>query len=526
MKKFRRILSIVAISRHTMKAITFTSTFLPLLLMTWPIATREESNILTTDSEWGQASLPFGRTVLTGTDADTDLENDIREDQEEEVEIAIVGGGLAGLAVAIGLTRAGISCKVYERASQLRRNSQGILAIQPNGMRALQSIHPDLPSMIVDAGCERKQLIITTIHANGTIEDQVHETGEADMKYGRLKIGLTWHKMQQILASLLAPDIVVPSRSLVSFEETDEDILLNFEDIHGDLGHHSRVKAKVAIAADGIFSIARREVVQDETPDDAPIFFGQLNWATVIDTSSLPENVHPPNAVHYFMNEGEPARWMSMINDGGSGQSFWQFRVADPELAVTLSRNRGRGGLGLEGTKEALLPLAKPCPTVYHTLERIPEELIFERAIVGRLPASTWISPGGRLVLVGDSAHGMHPNIAQGANSSFESAAAVVEKLTELLQVCTLEAEGLVDWRQALRSYEQSRKPKVDIVQRFANMMGCFQATGLTPLSHETQARILDWIVTEDPSYYPTKEILDKIIDFDPLSQTGISRII
>jgi 2-polyprenyl-6-methoxyphenol hydroxylase-like FAD-dependent oxidoreductase len=217
-----------------------------------------------------------------------------------------------------------------------------------------------------------------------------------------------------------------------------------------------------------------------------------------------------------------------MINDGGSGQSFWQFRVADPELAVSLSRNHGRGGLGLKGTKEALLPVAKPCPTVFHTLECIPEEQIFERSIVGRLPASTWISPGGRLALVGDSAHGMHPNIAQGANSSFESAAAVVRKLSELFQICTVEQGELpgVDWREALRSYEQSRKPKADIVQRFANMMGCFQATGYTPLSRETQARVLDWIVTENPTYYPTPETLDIIFDFDPLSQTGISRII
>jgi salicylate hydroxylase len=515
-----------------MKTLTFTRTFLPVLLITLPTATREDSNlVVTTDTEWGQASLPFGGTIFTHAVND-DSKNVAVVVEEEDVEIAIVGGGLAGLAVAIGLTRAGISCKVYERAPQLRSNSQGILAIQPNGMKALESIHPDLPAMIVDAGCQRKQLIITTIHANGTIDEYVRDTGEEDKKkYGRLKVGLTWHKMQQILASLLPPDIVVPSRSLVSFEESDDDILLHFEDIHTGPSHSAiryRVRAKVAIAADGVFSVARRQVLQDDTPNDAPIFFGQLNWATVIDTASLPDNVHPPNAVHYFMYEGKPARWMSMINDGGSGQSFWQFRVADPELAVSLSQNHRRGGLGLKGTKEALLPLAKPCPMVYQTLESIPEGQIFERSIVGRIPASTWISPGGRLVLVGDSAHGMHPNIAQGANSSFESAAQVVRKLTELLQVCTLEQEELpvVDWRQALRAYEQSRKPKVDIVQRFANMMGYFQATGFTPLSREVQERIIDWIVTEDPNYYPTAETLDVIFSFDLLSQMGISRII
>jgi 2-polyprenyl-6-methoxyphenol hydroxylase-like FAD-dependent oxidoreductase len=92
--------------------------------------------------------------------------------------------------------------------------------------------------------------------------------------------------MQQILASLLAPDIVVPNRSLVSFEESDDDILLYFEDVHSDPSHRPfvpRVRATVAIAADGVFSVARRQVVQDDAQDDAPIFFGQLNWATVHD---------------------------------------------------------------------------------------------------------------------------------------------------------------------------------------------------------------------------------------------------
>jgi 2-polyprenyl-6-methoxyphenol hydroxylase-like FAD-dependent oxidoreductase len=38
----------------------------------------------------------------------------------------------------------------------------------------------------------------------------------------------------------------------------------------------------------------------------------------------------------------------------------------------------------------------------------------------------TWIR--GRVALVGDSAHGMHPNILQGADSAFESDAAIVEQ--------------------------------------------------------------------------------------------------
>lgn len=348
------------------------------------------------DTEWGQAVLPTASQIH--------LDN-VREEEEESVEVAIIGGGLAGLATAIGLHRANIPCKVYERAPQLRSNSQGILAVQPNGLRALEQLHPDLPAMVVKAGCERQQLVMTKLLPDGTVEETVHESGqEALAKYGRRKVGLTWHKMQQLLASLLPSDLVVTSRSLICFEEDENSVLLHLEDCHS--GKHpviKRVRAKAVVGCDGVFSVARRQMFQDQ--DDPPLYFGQLNWATVIESDKLPPNVHPPNAVHYFMHEGAP-RWMSMINDGGGGQSFWQFRVADPEMALSLSANKGRGGLGLKGVKEALLPLAKPCELVFKAIDCIPESQIFERSIVGRKPASTWLSTKGRVALVGDSAHG------------------------------------------------------------------------------------------------------------------------
>lgn len=467
-----------------------------------------------TDTEWGQAVMPVPHSTPDG---------DCTEEKEEEIlEVAVIGGGLAGLATAIGLHRAGIPFKVYERASRLRSNSQGILAVQPNGMSALEKIHPDLPRLIVEAGCERKQLAFTKLEADGTVEETLRESGQESLeKYGRLKVGLTWHKMQQILASLLPPEVVITSRSLVSFEEDQDGVMLHFEDIHSDKEHPVRhkVRAKVAIACDGVFSVARRQMFQE----DPPLYFGQLNWATVIETDKLPPNVHPPNAVHYFMHHGEP-RWMSMLNDGGGGETFWQFRVADPEMALSLSANKGRGGLGLEGVKKSLLPVAKPCELVFKAIECIPESQIFERSIVGRLPASTWLSPRGRLVLVGDSAHGMHPNIGQGFNSAAESSSALLEAMVQAYQRCDAKLDD-VNWCAALKAFEDHRKPRADVVQRYANMMGCNQATGVTVLPKDAMNEILDWIVGGDADNFPPQETLDVIFAFDPLKQKGVSRV-
>jgi len=56
-------------------------------------------------------------------------------------DIAIIGGGLAGLTLSIGLTRHGIKHKIYEAASAFAEIGAGI-AMGPNAISALTLIDP------------------------------------------------------------------------------------------------------------------------------------------------------------------------------------------------------------------------------------------------------------------------------------------------------------------------------------------------------------------------------------------------
>lgn len=80
-------------------------------------------------------------------------------EKEQAVEVAIIGGGVVGLALATGLLHRGVRVKVYEKASSFRPIGAGI-GFTPNAMKALGMLNPK--------GLEAQQRVAT---ANGDPDD-------------------------------------------------------------------------------------------------------------------------------------------------------------------------------------------------------------------------------------------------------------------------------------------------------------------------------------------------------------------
>ena len=58
---------------------------------------------------------------------------------QEPLRVIIVGAGIGGLAAAVGLRRAGIDVKVFERTRELGEVGSAFF-VWTNGMRALQEL--------------------------------------------------------------------------------------------------------------------------------------------------------------------------------------------------------------------------------------------------------------------------------------------------------------------------------------------------------------------------------------------------
>ena len=57
----------------------------------------------------------------------------------KESRIAVIGGGVAGLGLALSLQQRGIACEVFEAATQIRELGVGITLL-PHAMRELANL--------------------------------------------------------------------------------------------------------------------------------------------------------------------------------------------------------------------------------------------------------------------------------------------------------------------------------------------------------------------------------------------------
>jgi len=138
-----------------------------------------------------------------------------------------------------------------------------------------------------------------------------------------------------------------------------------------------------------------------------------------------------------------------------------------------------------------------PSATLLAPLQRFDELLVHE---VIRVSCRQWHD--GRLVLVGDAAHAMAPNLGQGGNSALVDAVVLAECLN-----------AATDLRDALAQYTARRKPAVDKVAYTSARLGqvsewtqpamrWLRDRVLVPLaSRGDSSRMMRDVLQEDPGW-------------------------
>ncbi|MEZ5880093.1 MAG: FAD-dependent monooxygenase [Nitratireductor sp.] len=320
--------------------------------------------------------------------------------------IIVSGAGIAGLTAALALSRRGYRVEVHERGKRIETAGAGI-QLSPNALRVFDKLN--VLDAVKRVAMSPDGVRIVSAH-NGKLIRTVPLGASAIQRHG---IGyLTIHRSELAQALVTAcnddPDIELHTGSTVS------DAVDHANGISAMVTRGTSVRTHrgtMMVFADGIHSAGRKEAFALPGARHS----GFEAWRGMISAEALPPGFDLENtqlvwgtgahAVLYPVRKGRYLNAVICIETPDRSQT----QPREGDAAELMHRLRG-----WHKPFRQLFELAREWP-VWPLLEMPPKD--------------TWHH--GRMVMIGDAAHGMLPFAAQGAAMGIEDAevlAAMVER--------------------------------------------------------------------------------------------------
>src|SRR5690625_764433 len=169
------------------------------------------------------------------------------------MDIAIIGGGIGGLAAAIGLHKIGIKAHIYEQAHSFQPLGAGI-GIGSNVMVALQKLGVKESILKTGMPLHEQRFLNGKFQVMTTID-----FSQLKKRFGEENIAVQRADLHEALFHSIDPQYFHFGKKLIRFKQTAENVLLRFAD-------NTEVMADYVIAADGIHSIVRQTLLPTSKP--------------------------------------------------------------------------------------------------------------------------------------------------------------------------------------------------------------------------------------------------------------------
>ena len=317
--------------------------------------------------------------------------------------IAVIGGGLGGLAAAGFLLRAGVhDVHVYEQAPALGEVGAGI-QVPPNAVRLLHRL--GVREQLDDAGVRLEVGWEMRRWEDGRVLFSQRLGSACVERFGAPYYVAHRAGLLDGLISVLPDGIVQLGRRCVGVEQVGDEVHVAFAD-------GETVVADLVVGADGIHSVVRNAV----TTPSPPTFSGVAAYRCMI----------PAGAVAEWARESSFKVWL------GPGRHLVHYPVSRGRevnvVAIVPAGEWRTESWVSEGTVEGLVAeFASWSPELGALLMQAPKALLY--ALYDREPLQRIVR--GRIALLGDAAHPMLPFLAQGAAQAFEDGAALALCLRE-----------------------------------------------------------------------------------------------
>lgn len=312
------------------------------------------------------------------------------------MDVVVCGAGVAGLAAAHALGGLGLRVLVLDKQREIRAVPKGEL------------LQPGATDVLADWGVADELAADGALRLSGLVARDPHGAPLMTMDYGALPTERPWllvHDYHVILGAL--------SRTLPASVELRRGVLVRglVRDEHGrttgvrtDGGN---LTAALVVAADGVSSRLRR---------DAGIEIARADYAHRLAAFELADQAPGEHVSTYATPRGLAMRYSL---PGGRARLYVQ--VGPDELRGVDAGAAGGWIDGLVRDVPAFAPLREDVDRAWSTRQVLP---------VGRALAASLTADG--VVLIGESAHAVHPAAGQGMNSSILDAASLASRLRAL----------------------------------------------------------------------------------------------
>ncbi|KAI0004383.1 FAD-dependent monooxygenase [Xylariaceae sp. FL0662B] len=357
----------------------------------------------------------------------------------QHYQVAIVGGGVAGLSLALAFEKFGISYALFEAHGKLVSGAGAGVGMQPNGERILEQLG-------VQDDVEEATAPISTWHnldAKGKLIATSEMMGHYTAKTGYPFVFIERSQLLEILSNKLQRKGLIRLNSrIASIQENDDYVTVATTDGFS-------VTAEMVVGADGVRSCVRNFI--DSPRPESNIYSGD-------DYMSV-EFVSAFGVSSYTTGLPIGERW-SVFNQkvvlngftGKDGVSFW-FVFEHLGRRYPLSKSRRYTTADAEALCESVAHM-KITPAVrfgdVYANRKQAIKLSLEEGV-----ATKWHTH--RAVIVGDAAHKMMPHGGQGANFALEDAAVLTNEIRRVLKASPngkLPRDALYN---AFKSYAEQR---------------------------------------------------------------------
>jgi 2-polyprenyl-6-methoxyphenol hydroxylase-like FAD-dependent oxidoreductase len=330
------------------------------------------------------------------------------------VNVAIIGGGVAGLSLALNLKKRGISCRVFEVAPEIKELGVGITLL-PHATRELDELG------VLD---ELKSIAIENVESCffnrfGQLLYKEPRGKFAGYRYPELGIhrGRLHLVLYRAALAALGAEHILTDRQCVGVDQDDKGVTLHLRETSSGRAIEP-ISADVVIGCDGVNSAVRRQYY----PVEQMAFAGINTWRGV--TRRKPILTGRSYMRIGSIRTGKIVVYPIIDNIDGQGNQLinWMAEIQTGKLE--------KNDWNKAGKLADFLPIYENWKFDWLDVGELIRnaDTILEYPMVDKDPIARWTF--GRVTFAGDAAHPMYPRGSNGAAQALIDA----RTLADLLQ--------------------------------------------------------------------------------------------